>query len=613
MKKARTVLFSTLVLAFTLLISSVAFAETRITIFHTNDLHGRLVRSGEFAMNANSIGLELIASIVAAEEHSLLLDAGDTIHGTNFVGLDRGTNAIELMSQVGFDVMVPGNHDFNFGTDRLIELAGLADFEIITSNVYRDGAPILGNEPLILEVNGLQIGIFGLTTESTPTVTHPNNVAGVSFIDPIEVSQRIVAELQAQGVDMIIALTHLGVNSPTTTSVQLAEAVDGIDLIVDGHSHTELPEGMWVNDTLIVQAFEHGLRLGRVDVVIDDEGNITMEASLIDAAYATENFEASEEILEVIAAMKDALGETLNVVVGYSDAEMGGDRRDVRTREMPLGNLIADALAWAADAPLAMTNSGGIRADLIAGDLTLGDVISVLPFSNFTVVVEVTPAILFEALENAVYRWPIDDGRFAQVSGFDFVFNGYAEPGARVKTVTVNGEYLDRNDTETVFELAINNFMHSGGDSYSMFVNLPTVREAGMPSEVLIAFISEHELAGRDYEGRIVQIGREGDAAEEEAEEPGEELPPVIAIEDPIAQISRIPTIEIDGVKFVWFRQAAEAYGLAGNLTWVEETQQIILVSAERGADFILSDVGGFIQNDRAYVPFDFAFSIFEG
>jgi len=527
-------------------------SEVSFTIFHTNDVHGRFVHGGAHG-TSGAIGVDTVASIVAATENALLIDAGDTFHGQTFVQQSRGANAVELMNMAGYDLMAPGNHDFNYGLDRLLELEDIADFGIIAANVFwrADSSPVF-TQYVVMEVNGVSVGFFGIATPDTPLVTHPNNVVDIYFGDMVPAATTAVEALEAHGVDVIVAIAHVGLDGPANT-VALANAVPAIDLIIDGHSHDI--GSQVVNGVVITQAGEHGRYLGRVDITVYD-GEVTIVAEVIDQEYAHENFEPNPAIAARIDEMRAELDDALTQVVAYAPYFLDGDRELVRTQEMPLGNLVAESMAWASGADFGFMNSGGIRDSFQAGDITLGDIITVLAFPNYVVVVEITPAQLWEALENGVNGWPADVGRFPQIYGFAFEFDGSLEPDSRVVSISVDGVELDQNDTETVFTMAINDFMAVGGDGFATFIDLPQVGQAGTLADVFTAFITEGEAdMATSVDGRIVQVGQapEPYEPEEPVEEPVAEEPvveePVVeepVIEEPVVEEPVVvePTVE---------------------------------------------------------------------
>jgi len=517
--------FMALVMTFAFLLAAPftvnAEEATRVTILHTNDIHGRFVES------SSAMGIDLIAAIYYQWENAILVDAGDTFHGVPFVNFNQGENAAELMNLAGYSLFTPGNHDFNFGYRRLLELEGMADFGFISANIYR-GGELLFDAYSLVEVGGLTLGFFGLAYPGTPQVTHPDNVAGLYFSDPVEAAQEAVEALLAHEVDVIIALAHLGIDGANWTTA-LAQQVEGLDLIIDGHSHTLLPEGQLINGILVAQAGDHMRNLGVVEIELTD-GELSLTASIISQEYALENFEAKAEVTAVIEEMSVALDLVLDEVVAYSPVAFSGDRDYIRSQEMPLGNLIADSMRWATDADFALANSGGIRDDLPAGDITKGDIITVLAFFNYAVVIQITPAELRAALENGVSNMP-GNGRFPQISGFSFVFDQGLEEGSRIISISVDGVELDLEDNSTVFYLAINDFMAAGGDGYTIFEDLPRVSEAGSQDELLIAYLAVADISELDIEGRIINLyGMEATEVTVTEEEPEVEIEVIVTV-----------------------------------------------------------------------------------
>jgi len=542
MKKATKFLAAVAMFAMAFwLVPVTAYADeySRVTILHTNDIHGRFVQS------STSIGIDTVAAILAGWENAVLVDAGDTFHGVPFVNFEQGANAVELMNLAGYSVFTPGNHDFNFGIDRLLELEDEADFAFVSANITRGGAPVF-DAYTIIEVDGFSLGFFGLATPDTPTVTHPDNVAGLTFGDPVPAARAAVAALQAHEVDVIIAVAHLGVDGEVPPSVRVAEEVEGIHLIIDGHSHTLLEEGKIVGDVLIAQTGGHLRQLGAVEIVFSSEGELLyMDAFVIDHETALDSFEPVAAITAAAEAMSAEIDEILGEVVAYSPVYFDGDRDYLRNMEMPLGNLAADSMRWATDADLALTNSGGLRVSIEAGDVTMYDIIAVMPFFNFVVVAEITPAELLEALENGVSNMP-GNGRFPQISGFAFTFDPEAEEGSRVQSITVDGEELDLEDTTTTFTIAINDFIQAGGDGFSVFQDLPRVMDADTQAEVLIAYMAVADLSAIEVEGRITEVTAEAAVvAEEDLDEALDYLAAVLDLAEEDEYEEEVPLWEV--------------------------------------------------------------------
>ncbi|MCL2048231.1 MAG: 5'-nucleotidase C-terminal domain-containing protein [Defluviitaleaceae bacterium] len=483
---------------------------TEIIILHTNDTHGRIVGN-----DSDIIGIDHVAAIRKNTPNSILLDAGDTLHGLPIATLSRGADIAALMKAAGYNAMTVGNHEFNYGWERLAELRELAGFPFLASNVTKeDGAPYL-DDTTIIEVDGVKIGLFGVTTEATAHSAMPEYVAGLAFADPVAAARDSAALLQSQGVHIIVAICHLGSEPYNgTLSAQLAHEVPEIDVIIDGHSHTG---GAWSeNGVLIVQAGDYGSSLGKVAIAVENGQIVSKTAALIDFGEA--RITAPDE---AVAALLNDITENLNIVlseaVGESSTEMSSERAPgVRTQEMPLGNLVADAYREAAGADIAIANGGDIRADLMSGVVTKGDIISILPFGNTLMLKTVTPALLREILENGVSGIVADEngeidheqspqGRFLQVSGFSFSYEPAAPEGERVRSITLDdGSSLSLDDNTTTLTIAGSNYVMTGGDFYTMLGELPVERELGTADEALAAYVARYSPVADLGVGRIV-------------------------------------------------------------------------------------------------------------
>ena len=473
-----------------------------LTIVHVNDVHGRVeedTRDGSIGFAKFKTKLDQLRE---SNPNLLLLNAGDTVHGTTLVNVTEGETMVGLMNLVGFDAMVPGNHDFNYGTERLLELAEMAEFPILAANIVKEADKKTVLDPYtIKEVDGLKIGIFGLGTDETKFKSHPKNTIGVEFIDPIEVAKKIVKELQEKEVDMIIALVHLGIEGTTTaTSKELAEKVEGIDLIVDGHSHEELNDP--IGGALIVQAGSYLKNMGIVEVEVKD-GKISKKTASLFAYEEAKALDADPVILAEVTKIKEINKPIVEVVIGKSAVDLVGERGLVRTGETNLGNLITDAMRKSTGADIAFTNGGGIRAPIAAGDIMVNDILTAFPFTNTLAVIEVTGSELMAALEHGVDRFPEEAGHFPHVSGMTYSFDPAKPVGERIEKVTVKGEVLDLAKTYT---LVTNDFMAAGGDGYTMFEGKPFVAEGGLLSDVLIELVKELKEVNPAVEGRVIAI-----------------------------------------------------------------------------------------------------------
>ena len=613
MKRIKTILAAVLVLA--LMAATTAPLAVRaesnddnivITIFHTNDIHGRFVRGMEFNSHAETIGVQYIASIMAATENAILLDAGDTFHGTPFSVFSAGLDPVRLMNAAGYNFMTPGNHDFNFGLTRLLELEGYADFGLLAANVFWNATSELVFTPYTLfEIAGLRFGFFGLATPDTPEVTHPNNVADIYFGCPITAAELSVAALQAMDADIIVGITHIGAGPIN----ELVEQVNGINLIVDGHSHSLHAEGVWVNDTLVVQALDHGRRLGQVTLTFAADGTLlNKEATILSFADdISGNFDACPDMLALIDEVEAAFYEQTREIVAYTPVTLAHTHTLIRSYEMPLGNLVADSFQWASGADIAFMNGGAIRDVIEAGDITVGDMLRVLPFINYLVIVEMTPAIIFDALENGVSRWPTEsgNGRFLQVAGLSYTFDAFAEVGERILSVVVDGVELNRNDNTTTFTVAITDFKANGGDGFDMFQDLYVVYEGDVKSMVFIDFLNSGaaDIAGASVEGRILQVGTEP-VEEEEIEEIIEEI---VEVEEEIegfqipvnfaASNSAPISQQFAGQTWINLRALAELMGESAISTRNEDGVRVAEFTLFNGSESVLFTIIGNYPN----------------
>jgi 2',3'-cyclic-nucleotide 2'-phosphodiesterase (5'-nucleotidase family) len=475
--------------------------EVMISIVHTNDTHARVEAGGYDGMGFERVAT-IVSQIEAANPNTLVLDAGDAFHGQTIATLNEGESIVKIFNEIGYDVMTPGNHDFNYGKERLLELDEMAEFPILAANVYYDDYSEFLPGYTVKEIDGVKVGIFGISTPETVYKSHPANTEGLEFFDPVIASKLMVAKLE-DDVDVIVGLVHLGLDeSSIHTSRLVAENVEGIDLIVDGHSHTELPEGLMVGNTLIAQAGGYDNNVGIVDLVVKNGMVTSKSARLINKEEAAE-LEPDPAITAIIAEVKEANDLITEEFVSENSIELVGEREFVRTGETNLGNLITDSMVEFTGADVALTNGGGIRASIPAGDITVGDVITVLPFGNYVVTIDVTGAEIVEALEHGLSAYPETLGAFPHIAGMNVVFDPSQEAGSRVVEVTIGGEELDM---EATYSLATNDFLAAGGDDYTMFGGKELTALYPGLDEILVEYIREYGTEGSPVEGRIQTV-----------------------------------------------------------------------------------------------------------
>lgn len=513
-------LFLVLALAFSLCVGVLAEEPAgelagEIVILHTNDVHGAISSYAKVAA--------LKAEYEAKGAEVLLMDAGDYIQGEPYVSVSQGETAIRLMNYVGYDVATIGNHEFDYGYENLAKLAAAAEFPIIAANVMYNGKTAFEANKVFELESGVKVGVFGLSTPETATKAHPGKIKGVTFLsgdDMNKAAQAQVDELTAAGCDYIICLGHLGIDDSSKgyRSVDLLEAVTGIDVFIDGHSHSSLDdvkalvgEDCKVGDTLLTST---GTKLATVGAVVISEDGISIES------VDLEKYEGSDDVVEEAAQLViDEVDAAYGEVFAKSEVELCGEKAPGnRTEETNNGDLIADAILWQAkkdgslpvadENVIAITNGGGIRAAIAAGDITKKDVNTVLPFGNTVAYVTVKGSVLLEALEASTYCTPEAVGAFPQVAGIEFTVDtnkaydqGEQYPGStyyapasinRVTIESINGKAFD---PEATYVVVTNDFLAAGGDTYYAFSVSISV-DTGIPmDEAVMSYITE-ELKG---------------------------------------------------------------------------------------------------------------------
>lgn len=525
-----------LMLAMVLSLLSFGYADTatgtNLVILHTNDTHARILEGTYDGMGFAKLAAQ-IASVRAEHPNVLLLDAGDTLHGQTFATLNKGDNIVRLMNLMAYDAMTPGNHDFNYGKDQLLALSGKMAFPLISANIKQaDGANWL-TPSIIKEVGGIKVGIFGLSTPETAYKTHPNNVTGLTFADPVAEAKAMAAQLKDK-TDVIICLAHLGLEDGAEfTSRAVAEAVPDIDLIIDGHSHTVLENGLRIGNTLIAQAGEYDKNLGKVELTVNGGKVTTASASLFTKAQ-TASVIPNEAVATLIAELDQANKAIIDIKVGSTSVTLQGERGKVRRGETNLGNLITAAMLDATGAEVAMTNGGGIRASIDVGDITRGEVISVLPFGNYVVVKQVTGQDLLDALELGVAKYPEENGPFPHVAGMLFTFDASKPVGARVVSASAKGAAID---PKGLYVLATNDFMAAGGDGYTMFADDKVQGEFPALDEILAAYLGKMGTVSPATDGRVRVI-----------EAPAAPAPMPVPTVQPIPALGTTYTVQINDV-----------------------------------------------------------------
>ena len=521
MRKVLALLLS-VVMTLTLLVSS-AWADEpkpldgKTVILHTNDVHG---------------SIELYAKVAAMKgdyeaqgAQVILADAGDYSQGTVYVSVNKGKDAVTMMNAAGYDVATIGNHEFDYGYAQLKSNLDSAAFKVVCANVLQDGSPVFDAYTMINK-GGVQVAFVGLETPEAQTKANPALIQGLTFLAGDEMYAAVQTQVDAArtaGADIVIVLTHLGVDSSSepNTSYDLYEKVTGIDFIIDGHSHTVMtkgPEGEPIQST--------GTALNNIGVITIDNATKKIESNELIPIWHTEEVDgdnvtvydytkSDETVANAAKAIIDPIDADYDQKFAESAVDLNGAKAPGnRTEETNLGDLITDAMMWAikTKAPgvdmnnaVAIANGGGIRAPIAKGDITKKAVNTVLPFGNTLAVVYVKGSELLEALEVSTYCTPKSLGGFPQFAGMEVELNTACEydandttyPGStyfgpksinRITIKTVNGKAFDKDATYAVIT---NNFLAAGGDTYYAFAAAQTQFDTGLPlDEILMEYIT---------------------------------------------------------------------------------------------------------------------------
>ncbi len=473
------------------LTAGMAAAEYKLTILHTNDFHARFepINKYDSACDADDQAegkcfggsARLVTAVNEAREraeNSILVDGGDQFQGSLFYTYYKGKVAAEFMNRLGYDAMTVGNHEFDDGPEVLRGFIDTVDFPVLMSNADIRDEELLTDKikkSTVIEVGGQPIGLIGLTPEDTHDLASPG--PNITFSDPVPAVQAEVDRLKGEGVNKIIVLSHSGYG----VDQRVAQETTGVDVIVGGHSNTYLsnvsdkaagPYPTVVNGVQIVQAYAYGKFLGELNVTFDDDGNVVEAVGepLIMDNTVTED----QAALDRIAELAVPLDEIRNKVVANAADAIEGDRSVCRVQECEMGNLVADAmLARVADqgAQIAIANSGGLRASIDPGEVTMGEVLTVLPFQNTLSTFEISGQTVIDALENGVSQVEEVKGRFPQVAGLTFTWDPSVAPneGRIAEVMVAEGDGFVPIDPAATYLVVTNNYVRNGGDGYSMF------------------------------------------------------------------------------------------------------------------------------------------------
>lgn len=564
MKKIASFLTSiTVLLALILTFPVTAFAaETEnlgVVILHTNDVHCG------FEADDSTFGAADLAAYKARLESEgydvILADAGDFVQGGVIGTLSNGEYPMQIMNELGYDVAIPGNHEFDFGMDNFLKLANEAKFPYISVNftdLRTNKKPFSAYK--IIEAGGLKIAFIGLTTPETPSSSTPTNfmdengnyiygfLGGDDGTALYTAVQDAINSAYADGADYVFAIGHMGdyVYDEKWSSRTVIEHTSGLSAFIDGHSHSVLEDFVEDKDGKSVPLASTGTKLENIGKITITDNEMTCELIeksdyTVSADENTAENKAYRNMTDFIAGINAQYGELIGTVVARTDVELTINdpetgERAVRSAETNLGDLCADAYRAATGAEIALVNGGGVRANIAVGDITYGNIIDVQPFGNSLCVVEATGQQILDCLEMGALHCPEEDGSFIQVSGLTYQINKSVPSSVKTDKdgnfIGIDGEYrvcnvfvgekpLDLNKTYTV--ASHNYYLLSYGGGMTMFRDCKLVaKEIALDNQALIDYITENlgGTVGEEYSnprgsGRIKIIDKASDISPE--------------------------------------------------------------------------------------------------
>ena len=466
----------------------------------------------------------LAADYEAKGANVIIADAGDYSQGTTYVSTSKGLEAVNMMNAAGYDIATLGNHEFDYGYAKLTENLKSAKFDVVCCNILDADGNLVFAPSKVVEVDGVKIGFIGVNTPESQTKANPALIQGLKWLSGEDMVKAVQAEADklAETVDVTVVLAHLGVDdsSVPNTSYDLFKGLNGVDFIIDGHSHTVMKA------TAEKPIQSTGTAFDNIGVIVIDNEKKAIENN--DLVKVTAESAKDETVAAAAQAIIDKINAEYDVVFAKSEVDLNGartvDENGVygnRDGETNLGDLITDSMMWQVKKNLdgitvpeenivAITNGGGIRASIAKGDITKNDVKTVLPYGNTIAVVYVTGAELLEALEASTYCTPESLGGFPQVAGIEMTVsvtvpydaNDNTYPGStyhgpktinRVTIDSINGKAFD---PEATYAVITNNFLAAGGDTYYAFASASAQFDTGIPlDEALMSYITE-ELKG---------------------------------------------------------------------------------------------------------------------
>ncbi|QIB26950.1 5'-nucleotidase C-terminal domain-containing protein [Caloranaerobacter azorensis] len=475
----------------------------RIDILTSNDFHGKL--EGGYEAGAAKFAAYMQYYKNMNPEGTIILNAGDAFQGTPMSNLLRGKPVVEMMNMIGFDAMTVGNHEFDWGIETILDTLKNANFEFIVANIYENGKPVNWAKPYtIIEKNGVKIGIIGLATPETAITAHADYVGSYEFKDPVEICNKLIPEVKKQGADIIIILSHLPASQDKETKeitgelADLAKGITGADAAIGGHSHQQVA-GI-INDIPVIQAYKHGRMIGHITLYYDTKAKkvVGNNIELIEVRKGNLNIEPDAKVQAMVDKYNEELKPIFGKVIGKAETDILRDYNN----ESAMGNWITDVMRKKANVQIAFTNAGGIRADLTAGDITIGNIFEAMPFDNTIVTGEMTGAQIKAILEQSVTLYK----GMLQISGIKFTYDSTKPEGERVIDIYLeDGTPIEMDKTYTV---ATNDFLSGGQDGFVTLKEIKWTNTFILLRDALIENIRNNKVISPKVEGRITDVSK---------------------------------------------------------------------------------------------------------
>ncbi len=588
---AKSFQFGLLTASLLALSTSAAFADYQLNILHINDFHSRIEPINKFDSTCSAeeegknecfggaarlkVAIDQRRAALAGQ-NVLTLNAGDNFQGSLFYTTYKGAAEAEFLNDMKFDVMTVGNHEFDDSEDGLATFLDKVQFPVISANVLAGDGSKLGDRikpSIVLDVGGQKIGIVGAVTNDTEEISSPG--PKVLIADDVQSITAAVQDLKAQGVNKIIALTHVGY----PRDLAFIAKIPDVDVVVGGHSHSLLsntdPKAEGPYPTMVdnpggykvpvVQAASYSKYLG--DLVVDFDDNGVVKTAKGDPILIDSSFTPDPAITARIAELAKPIEELRKKVIGSSEGPIDGDRLVCRVKECSMGNLVTDAMldrGRSQGMSIAIQNGGGLRASIDGGDVAQGEVITVLPFQNTLATFQLTGEGVRAALENGLSQIEQGAGRFPQVSGLKYSFDKTKPPGSRVVSVEVKeGDAFVPLDDAKTYGVVSNNYMRAGGDGYSVFATAGKNAYDYGPdlADVTADYVAAHSPYKPYTDGRVTEVAASGTAAPATEPTAPATPAPAPAAEAPAALAPNTPTSHVIAAGDTLWDLAKQFYG----------------------------------------------------